>query len=154
MDLGDLLKPDGVIMGLKAQSKKQLLQELTSRAAAQTRLDAARLFEVLWRRERLSSTGVGRGIAIPHGRVAGLEQVFTMVAKLDQPLDYDSIDGEPVDLVFLLLAPEGSGADHLKALARISRLGRDPQALERLRGCTSRAALYAALTEPLASNAA
>ena len=154
MDLRDLITPEGIIPALKVKSKKQALQELAERAAVFTGANPRRIFETLLQRERLGSTGVGRGIAIPHGKIAEVKQIFTLFARLDERIDFESMDGEPVDLVFLLLAPESAGADHLKALARISRLLRDPAAIEKLRGSKDRAALYSVLTEPLASHAA
>ncbi len=154
MDLGDLITPEGVIPSLKANSKKQALQELSSFAAKLTGLGQRDIFDTLLQRERLGSTGVGHGIAIPHGKISELKQIFALFARIDAPIDFDSIDDEPVDIIFLLLAPEGAGADHLKALARISRLLRDPSAIEKLRFSKGRSALYSVLTEPLASNAA
>lgn len=154
MDLGDLIEPQGVIASLKARSKKHVIEELAVKAAEITGLDARKIFEVILQRERLASTGVGRGIAIPHGRLPGLARMAIVFARLEEPIDFDGIDGEPVDLVFLLLAPEHAGAEHLKALARISRVLRDPLATEKLRATRERAALYAVLTEPMASHAA
>ena len=154
MDLGDLIAPEAVVSRLKAKNKKQALQELARKAEDLTGLDQAVVFEVLLQRERLGSTGVGRGIAIPHGRLPGLEGVVTVFARLEEPIPFDSIDEEPVDLVFLLLAPEHAGADHLKALARISRLLRDPHAIQKLRTCHDSRALHAVLTQPMASHAA
>lgn len=154
MDLGDLIAPEAVVSRLKATNKKQALQELARIAEELTGLDQAVVFEVLLQRERLGSTGVGRGIAIPHGRLPGLEGVVTVFARLEEPIPFDSIDEEPVDLVFLLLAPEHAGADHLKALARISRLLRDPHAIQKLRTCHDSRALHAVLTQPMASHAA
>ncbi|MEZ5776056.1 MAG: PTS IIA-like nitrogen regulatory protein PtsN [Hyphomicrobiaceae bacterium] len=154
MDLGDLITPEGVIPQLKAKSKKQVLHDLAAIAAEQKGLDQRAVFETLLQRERLGSTGISKGIAIPHGRLATLKQIVCLFARIDEPVDFDALDGEKVDLVFLLLAPESAGADHLKALARISRLVREPAAIEKLRASSSRAALYSILTEPLASNAA
>lgn len=154
MDLGDLITPNGVVPSLKAKSKKQALQELAGHAAQQTGLDQRDIFDTLLQRERLGSTGVGHGLAIPHGKMADLKQIFAMFARIDTPIDFEAIDEEPVDIVFLLLAPEGAGADHLKALARISRLLRDPSAINKLRHSKGRSALYSVLTEPMASNAA
>jgi nitrogen PTS system EIIA component len=154
MELGDLLTREAVIPSLKAQSKKQALQDLAERAAELTGLAARDVLETLLQRERLGSTGVGRGIAIPHGRMPALKSIFCMFARLDAPIAFDALDDEPVDLIFLLLAPEHAGADHLKALARISRLLREPQSIERLRASHDRAALYAVLTQPAAVHAA
>ncbi len=153
-DLSDLVTQTGVVASLKAQTKKQLLQELAQRAAQITGLPERTIFETLLERERLGTTGVGHGIAIPHGKLAGLPRIVGLFARLESKIDFDAIDDQPVDLVFLLLAPEGAGADHLKALARVSRLLRNAQVCEKLRGAEDRAALYAILTEPLASSQA
>jgi PTS system nitrogen regulatory IIA component len=154
MDLGDLLKPEGVSAALKVKTKKQALRALATRAAQITGLDERYVFDMLLQRERLASTAVGRGIAIPHARIDGLGQLATVFAQLDEPIEFEAPDSEPVDLVFVLLAPEHAGADHLKALARISRVLRDAQTLEKLRAARDRDALYSVLTEPLASHAA
>jgi PTS system nitrogen regulatory IIA component len=153
MEISDLLSPDAVIPALKAQSKKQLLQELAARAHAVTRLPERKIFEVLVERERLGTTGVGQGIAIPHGRVA-IDKIAAVFARLEQPINYDSVDGQPVDLVFMLLAPEGAGADHLKALARVSRLLRNQAVCEKLRAAKNPEAIYAILTAPMNGTAA
>jgi PTS system nitrogen regulatory IIA component len=154
MDIADLLSLEGVLPRLKAASKKQLLQELAQHAATLSGLDERQIFEVLLERERLGTTGVGRGIAIPHGKFAKLERLIGVFARLEQPIGFDAVDDKPVDLVFLLLAPESAGADHLKALARISRLLRDETVCAKLRGSESREALYALLTDERASHAA
>jgi PTS system nitrogen regulatory IIA component len=154
MDLGDLLVQDGVIPTLKAKSKKQALHMLSERAAELTLLPARDIYNTLLQREALGSTGMGRGIAIPHVKFRQLDRIVCLFARLDEPIDFDSIDGEPVDIVFLLLAPEHASGDHLKALARISRLLREPSALERLRAARDRSALYAVLTAPATSHAA
>lgn len=154
MELGDLIAREAVIPTLKAGSKKQALQEIAARAAALTGLGAQEIYETLLQRERLGSTGVGRGIAIPHGRLASLQRIFCVFARLENAIEFEAPDDEPVDLIFLLLAPEHAGADHLKALARISRLLREPQSLEKLRAAPDKAALYAVLTEPTAVQAA
>ena len=148
MDLADLIAPEAVYPSLKAKTKKQVLQELAQKAAALTRIDAREIFDTLLQREHLGSTGVGRGIAIPHGRLAPLPNIVSVFARLEEPIDFEALDEEPVDLIFLLLAPEHAGADHLKALARISRLLREPATIERLRASRDRAALYSVLTEP------
>ena len=149
-----MITPEGIIPSLKANSKKQILQELSLSAAELTGADQRDIFDTLLQRERLGSTGVGNGVAIPHGKLSAINGIVSIFAKLDNPVDFESIDGEPVDLVFLLLAPESAGADHLKALARISRLLREPYALEKLRTSSQPAALYSVLTEPAASHAA
>ncbi len=154
MDLRDLITPEAVIPSLKVKNKKQALQELAQKAAALTGLDGRLIFDTLLQRERLGSTGVGRGIAIPHGRLPGLKNIVSVFARLDEPIDFEALDEEPVDLIFLLLAPEQSGGDHLKALARISRLLREPASIEKLRASENRAALYSVLTEAASSHAA
>lgn len=154
MELEDLVSPEGVIAHLKVTSKKQALQEMSARAAALTGLSERNIFETLLERERLGSTGVGQGIAIPHGKLAQLTRLYGLFARLDTPVEFDSVDDQPVDLVFLLLAPEAAGADHLKALARISRLLRNQAVVEKLRASDDPAALFAILTEPAATNAA
>jgi PTS system nitrogen regulatory IIA component len=154
MDLSDLITPYGVITSLKVQNKKQALQVLSERAADLTGRDSIEIFNTLIQRERLGSTGVGAGIAIPHGKLPNLPRAIGVLARLEEPIDFDAIDEEPVDIIVLLLAPESAGADHLKALARISRLLREPKSVEKLRGCRDRAALYAVLTEKAASHAA
>jgi PTS system nitrogen regulatory IIA component len=154
MELGDLIMPEAVIPTLAAKSKKQVLQDLAERAAELTKLQARDIFETLLQRERLGSTAVGRGIAIPHGQLPGLQRIVSIFARLQPPIDFEAPDEEPVDLVFLLLAPQHAGADHLKALARVSRLLREPQAIEMLRAAHDRATLYAILTEPTAVQAA
>jgi PTS system nitrogen regulatory IIA component len=154
MEIADLLSPDAVVAHLKAANKKQVLQEMAHRAGALTRLSERRIFETLLEREKLGSTGMGQGIAIPHGRVPGIQQMTGLFAQLDHPVDFDAMDDQPVDLVFLLLAPEDAGADHLKALARVSRLLRNQAVCEKLRGAPQAATLFALLTEPTAAQAA
>jgi PTS system nitrogen regulatory IIA component len=152
MLLSDFISPDSVVSSLKAKTKKQLLQDLSARAARLTGLQERDIFDVLLQRERLGSTGLGHGIAIPHGKLAGLKRIVGIFARLAEPVEFDAVDGAPVDIVFLLLAPEGAGADHLKALARISRLLREGSAVEKLRASKDAAALYAVLTEDEASS--
>jgi nitrogen PTS system EIIA component len=148
MNLQDLLTSDAVVPALLVADKKQALQAVSEIAARLAGLNARDVFAALWQREQLGSTGVGRGIAIPHGRMANVTRMICVFARLEKPVAFDSIDGEPVDLMFLLLAPELAGADHLKALARIARLMREPRAAEKLRASRDRAALYAVLTQP------
>lgn len=147
MNIEDILEPGSVIANLRATSKKQVLQELSKAAGDALGVDARRVFDILVERERLGSTGVGAGLAIPHGKLPGLERLQGVFARLEKPVDFDSIDDEPVDLVFLLLAPEGAGADHLKALARVSRIMRDREFCDKLRGSDNPDALYALLIE-------
>ncbi len=154
MELSDLIGLDSVVPALKATSKKQALQELAAAAAQRCGVHEREIFDVLLERERLGTTGVGKGIAIPHGKLADLDQLYGVFARLAQPIYFEAIDDQPVDLIFLLLAPESAGADHLKALARISRLFRDDAICAKLRGASRAEALYALLTEPAASHAA
>lgn len=154
MPLADLLAPDAVFPMLRASSKKQALQELSHHAALLMGRDQRDIFDTLLQRERLGSTGVGNGIAIPHGKLPGLTKLFGLFARLEKPIDFESLDGEPVDLVFLLLAPEAAGADHLKALARVARMLRDPEIVAKLRATRDAGAIHALLTATSASNAA
>lgn len=152
MNISDLLAPEAVLASLKAQSKKQLLQELAARAQSRTQLPEKQVFETLNEREKLGTTGVGAGIAIPHGRMAGITGITGIFARLESPIDYEAVDGQPVDLVFMLLAPENAGADHLKALAKVSRLLRNQQTCEKLRAAQSAEALYAILIDQTGSS--
>ncbi len=154
MEIADILDTESVFAKLPATSKKQALQELAKRAAQVTGLHERTIFDVLLERERLGTTGVGNGIAIPHGKLPELKKLSGLFARLEKPIDFEAVDEQPVDLIFLLLAPEGAGADHLKALARISRLLRDRTTCEKLRGSDEPDALYSLLTEPAASHAA
>ena len=154
MELDSILTVDSVIPHLKASSKKQALQELARKAAEVSGLEQREVFDVLLERERLGTTGVGGGIAIPHGKLASLDQLRGIFARADRAIDFDSIDDRPVDLIFLLLAPETAGADHLKALAKVSRLLRDSQMCDKLRGCETTDAILALLTQTPSSNAA
>jgi PTS system nitrogen regulatory IIA component len=154
MEITDLIAPRTVLAQLRVGSKKQALQELAKRAAALTGLGDRAIYEVLVERERLGTTGIGNGIAIPHGKVKGLPRLFGLFARLDRPIPFEAIDDQPVDLIFVLLAPEDAGADHLKALARVSRLLRDRVMCEKLRGTDNADALYALLTGYATSDAA
>ena len=147
MELIDLLDTDGIVANLRATSKKQALQELARRAAVVTKIDEMD-------RERLGTTGVGSGIAIPHGKLAELTRLYGVFARLEKPVDFQSIDDRPVDLIFVLLAPEEAGADHLKALARVSRLLRDQVTTDKLRGTADADALFAILSESQETRAA
>jgi len=153
MEITDLVTPAAVVASLKATSKKQALQELARRAAELTGEQERAIFDVLLERERLGTTGVGDGVAIPHGKLPKLRRLVGVFARLERPIDFEAIDEQPVDLIFLLLAPGTAGADHLKALARVSRLLRDRQMREKLRGSETREALYALLVEQQASAA-
>jgi PTS system nitrogen regulatory IIA component len=152
MEIADLITPESVLPALKAGTKKQVLLELSRKAATLTGQSDRTICEVLTERERLGSTGVGMGIAIPHGKLAGLDKIVGVFARLDRPIDFDAIDDQPVDLVFLLLAPEGAGGEHLRALARVSRLLRDRKNCAKLRDTENPVALYSMLTEGTASS--
>ena len=154
MEISDLITPASIFSKLPATSKKQALQELAKRASDISELNERVIFDALIERERLGTTGVGNGIAIPHGKLAGLDRLHGLFARLDKPIEFDSIDEQPVDLIFLLLAPECAGADHLKALARVSRLLRDRLTCEKLRGSEDPNALYALLIETATDAAA
>ena len=153
MEITDLVTPAAVVASLKATSKKQAVQELARRAGELTGEQERAIFDVLLERERLGTTGVGDGVAIPHGKLPNLRRLVGVFARLERPIDFEAIDEQPVDLIFLLLAPGTAGADHLKALARVSRLLRDRQMREKLRGSETREALYALLVEQQASAA-
>jgi nitrogen PTS system EIIA component len=153
MSLNDLVAPNAILPALKVNNKKQVLQELAARASALTGLNERAIFDILMQREKLGSTAIGNGIAIPHGKMPGLTRLFGLFARLDRPVDFEALDNQPVDLIFLLLAPEGAGADHLKALARIARLLRDPTIAHKLRATHDAESLYAVLAMPSASAA-
>jgi PTS system nitrogen regulatory IIA component len=153
MLLTDLVALDAIIPALKVSGKKQALQELAAKAARLSGQNERTIFETLMQREKLGSTGVGNGIAIPHGKLADLGKLFGVFARLERPVDFEALDGQAVDLVFLLLAPEGAGADHLKALARVARLLRDPDIARKLRDSRDVEAIYAVLALPAASAA-
>jgi PTS system nitrogen regulatory IIA component len=155
VEIADILTPDDVVLGLPAcHSKRQVLKELAKRAATTVDLDPQRLLEALMERERLGTTGIGHGIAIPHARMPELKRLVGLFARLDQPVDFEALDDQPSDLVFLLLAPDSADADSLKALARISRLLRDPNLQLRLRQEQDRDAIYRVLTQKPESHAA
>ena len=153
MPLTDLVAPSAIIPALKVNGKKQALQEIAAKAAELTGQNDRAILEILLQREKLGSTGVGNGVAIPHGKIAKLAGVFGLFARLDRPVDFEALDGAPVDLIFLLLAPEGAGADHLKALARVARLLRDQEVARTLRQSRDADMIYAVLAHPPASAA-
>jgi nitrogen PTS system EIIA component len=150
----DFLPPAAILPSLKSATKKQLLQDVALHAAGLSGLAERDVFDLLLQRERLGSTGIGNGIAIPHNKFAGLSRLLGIFARLEKPIDYDSLDGQPVDLIFVLLAPEEAGADHLRALARIARVLRDPGLTRQLRETWDSDALFALLTQPPSSRAA
>jgi nitrogen PTS system EIIA component len=146
MDLADLIAPDRVIFA-RATNKQQLLQDLASRSATPLNLDTQTILTALQAREELGSTGLGDGFALPHARIEGLDQFFGMFMRLNRPIHFDSIDGNPVDLVFLLLIPPAAGSEHLAALASISRCLRDKEFATRLRKAPSAAELCSLLCD-------
>ena len=148
MPLTDLVAPNAIVPALKVNGKKQAIQELAAKAAKLSGQNERLIFDTLMQREKLGSTGVGNGIAIPHGKLPKLEKLFGLFARLDRPIDFEALDGQPVDLIFLLLAPEAAGADHLKALARVARLLRDANVVRKLRDSRDAEALYAVLAMP------
>ena len=154
MELTDLITPDHVIARMRATSKKQALQELARRSAEVSGLGQREIFDILLERERLGTTGIGRGIAIPHGKHDRLTGLIGVFARIDKAIDFDAVDGDPVDLLFLLLAPLSAGADHLKALAKVSRTLRDQTICTQLRGCEDADGIYALLAGTSTSNAA
>ena len=152
MELADILAKRAVLCCTGIKSKRQLFEDLAERAAEITGHDAAEIREAVTNREALGSTGLGNGIAIPHGKIAGLKGVTALVARLDQPIDFDSVDDQPVDIVVMLLAPTGAGADHLKALSRVARLLRTETVIEELRAAADPAQLHAIVTAPVATH--
>jgi PTS system nitrogen regulatory IIA component len=154
MEIRDILAIEAVGCHQRATSKKQLFQEIAARAADAYGVETRAVFEALLERERLGTTGMGRGVAAPHARLSGLDSIRGVFVRLEKPIDFDAPDDQPVDLVFALLAPEEAGADHLRALARVSRVLRDSAAVAKLRSCADAQALYAVLTETQATRAA
>ena len=142
MHLSDLIAPDRVIVGLRSGDKTQLLSELARQAAARVSVEAQAILAALSARERLGSTGFGRGFALPHARVNGVERLFGLFVRLAQPIDFAAIDGQPVDLVFLLLIPPGAGNDHVGALAAVARRMRDEGSLQKVRKANTAPDLY------------
>ena len=145
MHLSDFLDFDAIKTALPGGNKRAVLQQLANLAAQRTGVDASVVAAILAERDQLGSTGFGQGVAIPHGKIDGVSRIYCLFARLGEPVDYKAIDGRPVDLVFLLLSPPDVGAEHLKALAAISRLTRHVPTLEQMRGARSRDALAAVL---------
>ena len=154
MELADILLKDCTIACAKVTSKRQLLQLLAQKVSEAIDQDTQTVFETLMNREKLGSTGLGNGIAIPHGKIAGLERVVAIFVRLETPIEFDAVDDQPVDLVMMLLAPEGAGADHLKALARVARLLRTETLVEQLRASRECSELHELLSAPLEDSAA
>ncbi|WP_455480757.1 PTS IIA-like nitrogen regulatory protein PtsN [Bartonella sp. B12(2025)] len=154
MNLSELIAPEAIIPVLKANSKKQVLQSLAEKAAELTGLSERVIFDIVLQREKLGSTGLGGGIAIPHGKLPDINRIIGVFARLENPVDFEALDDEPIDLVFLLLAPENAGADHLKALSQIARILRHADVVQKLRNTHDANALYALLIQNSESNAA
>jgi len=145
MHLADFLDCDAIKTALPGGNKRSLMQQLSNLAGQRLGIDPSVVLANLNEREQLGSTGFGQGVAIPHAKIDGLGRIYGLFARLGEPVEYKAIDGRPVDLIFLLLSPPNAGAEHLKALAVISRVTRDAATLERLRGARSRDALAAVL---------
>ena len=154
MEINDILEPDAILPNIKPGSKKQLLQELAEAGARYTGTDSHVIFDLLLERERLGSTGVGNGVAIPHAKLPNIAKITGVFARLSKPINFEAIDDQPVDIVFMLLAPEGSGAEHLKALSRIARVLRNQSTLSSIRIASEIDAIYSLLTEEQNANAA
>jgi len=154
MELTDILSEESVVVCTGLKTKREVLEKLAQQAAEVTGQAAEPVFEALSDREALGSTGLGNGIAIPHGKFPGLSGVTAVFARLDQPVDFDSVDDQPVDLVMMLLAPLGAGADHLKALARVARILRTDAVVDQLRRTLDPKKIYAVLTQQVASHEA
>jgi nitrogen PTS system EIIA component len=133
MPIGDLIGPSQVVLGLRVADKAQLLAELARRAATAVSLDQGAILRALQAREQLGSTGLGKGFALPHARLEGLSKFYVLCVRLQRPIEYEAIDGKPVDLVILLLTPEAASAQHLATLATLSRPLRDEAFVQRLR---------------------
>ena len=154
MALDDILRPEAIVPSLRASNKKQALLELSEKAAQLSNLPARAVFDALIQRERLGSTGIGGGIAIPHGKLAKCGRIFGVFARLEKPIDFEALDDAPVDLIFLLIAPENAGADHLNALSRAARVLRDQSLVTTLRSTRDPSALYSILVRSPTPNAA
>ncbi len=154
MEISDLMGVNCVYANLKANSKKQVLQELSRLASEAVGVEERSIFDVLLERERLGTTGVGSGVAIPHGKLSDLNRLYGFFAKLNEPVNFESIDERPVDLVYLILAPEDAGADHLKALAKVSRVLRDEKICSKIRGSDNAESIYSLFTNGAEDSAA
>ncbi len=149
MELADLLAEESVIVCTGLRSKNNILEQLAAVAARAAGVEADAVYRAISDRESLGSTGLGNGIAIPHGKLAGLPRVVAAFGRLEQPIEFDALDDQPVDLLMLLLAPIGAGADHLKALARVARILRTDAVVSELRDTLDPARLHAILTQPV-----
>jgi nitrogen PTS system EIIA component len=147
--IADLITPDRVVVPIRVSDKTQLVRELSRRAGRLLEIDPQAILDALHAREMLGSTGVGQGVALPHARVGGLQQIFGLFGRLERPIDFDAIDERPVDLVFLLLVPDRAGNEHLAALAAVARQLRDSNVAAQLRAATTATELYNWLTREM-----
>jgi nitrogen PTS system EIIA component len=154
MPLTDILPLRGVMPAVRSTSKKMLLEAIADQASLITKLPSRLIFDALLQRERLGSTGIGGGIAIPHGKFEGLDRLIGLFARVEKPIVFDALDGEPVDLVFVLLAPEGAGADHLKGLSKVARVLRSPLITAKLRASKDADVIHALLTQTVETSKA
>jgi nitrogen PTS system EIIA component len=154
MPLTDILPLEGVLPAVRVTTKKALLEAIADQASSITGLPARLIFDALLQRERLGSTGIGNGIAIPHSKFDGLNRLVGLFARVEKPIAFDALDGEPVDLVFVLLAPEGAGADHLKGLSKIARVLRNPAITAKLRVSRDADVIHALLTQTVETSKA
>ncbi len=154
MPLTDILALQGIMPAVRVITKKALLEAIADQASTITNLPARLIFDALLQRERLGSTGIGGGIAIPHSKFDGLKSLVGLFARIEKPIAFDSLDGEPVDLVFVLLAPEGAGADHLKGLSKVARVLRNPTITTKLRASKSADVIHALLTQTVETSKA
>ena len=145
MKISDIMSVDSVMLSVKAKNKRALLQEVAQFASSVTKIDDRIIFDALLERENLGSTGFGGGVALPHGRLSELKKVYGFFVKLAAPIDFDAIDGKPIDMLFLLLSPESSGADHLTALAQISRILKNNNLVNKLREAERKEEIHALL---------
>jgi PTS system nitrogen regulatory IIA component len=154
MSLMDILPIEGVMPTVRVSHKKALLEAIAEQASQITSLPSRLIFDTLLQRERLGSTGIGGGIAIPHGKFEGLDRLVGLFARVEKPIAFDALDGEPVDLVFVLMAPEAAGADHLKGLAKVARALRNSATTAKLRATRDADAIHALLTQSVETSKA
>ena len=147
MNITNILDQNNILIGLKSNSKREFLQDLAQKASEITGIDALTIFDMILERENLGSTGFGGGTAMPHGRFSNLDKIHAFFVKPSYPLNFDAIDGKPVDLLFMLMSPENSGADHLTALAMLSRILKDETTCDKLRKMSKPTEIFALLNE-------
>ena len=154
MEIREILQIESVVSDIKATGKKQILKVLSNKISKLAEIEESIILSTLLEREKLGTTGIGQGVAIPHGKISSLQRTYGFFARLDEPVAFEAIDDEPVDLIFLLLAPENNNAEHLKMLAKVSRLLRNQNLCKKLRGSDGKDALYSVLTESFTNNPA